>query len=78
MAWRDSDEMMGVPPKDQVFLKFDTSGKVLQLWTTPLGVEGHTQPGDCVWVHAMAVDSKGNLYAGDILGKRAQKFVKRP
>ena len=29
-------------------------------------------------VHALAKDAQGNLYAGDILGRRAQKFVKRP
>jgi hypothetical protein len=28
-------------------------------------------------VHCMAVDSKGDLYAGDIMGKRAQKFVRQ-
>jgi hypothetical protein len=77
MAWRARDQMLGVPPKDQVFLKIDTAGKVLQLWTVPLGVEGHARPEDCIWVHGMAVDSKGDLYAGDILGKRAQKFVRQ-
>jgi hypothetical protein len=28
-------------------------------------------------VHAIAVDSKGNLYAGDIKGRRVQKFVRQ-
>ena len=28
-------------------------------------------------LHAVAVDAEGNLYAGDIFGKRAQKFVRR-
>jgi hypothetical protein len=26
-------------------------------------------------VHSLAVDEAGNIYAGDIVGKRAQKFV---
>jgi hypothetical protein len=25
----------------------------------------------------MALDSKGNIYAGDIIGKRVQKFVRK-
>jgi hypothetical protein len=30
------------------------------------------------WVHALAVDSKGNLYTGEVdTGRRAQKFVRR-
>ena len=77
MRWRAGDQMLGVPPKDQVFMKFDTDGRLLQLWTAPVGVEGHARPGDCIWVHCMAVDSKGDLYAGDIMGKRAQKFVRQ-
>jgi hypothetical protein len=28
-------------------------------------------------VHCIATDSKGNLYVGDIKGKRAQKFVRQ-
>ncbi|MHC4179514.1 MAG: SBBP repeat-containing protein [Planctomycetota bacterium] len=28
------------------------------------------------WVHGIAVDSKGNIYATDIIGARAQKFVR--
>ncbi len=29
------------------------------------------------WVHALAIDSKGNLYAGEVdNGKRVQKFAR--
>ncbi|HEV3162930.1 MAG TPA: peptidyl-alpha-hydroxyglycine alpha-amidating lyase family protein [Isosphaeraceae bacterium] len=77
MPWRLTDVVLGVPPKDQVFMKFNSDGKLLQLWTVPKGVDGQERPGECNWVHAMAVDSKGNIYAGDINGKRAQKFVKK-
>lgn len=70
--------MTGIPPRDQVFMKFHASGKLLQLWTVPKGTDGHEKPGECNWVHAIAVDSKGNLYAGDIKGKRVQKFVWHP
>jgi hypothetical protein len=30
------------------------------------------------WVHSLAVDSKGNIYTGEVdSGRRAQKFVRR-
>jgi DNA-binding beta-propeller fold protein YncE len=75
MQWRDSDGALGCPPKDQVFMKFNTAGKLLQLWTVPKGQDGLEKPGEVNWVHALAEDSKGNLYAGDIKGKKAQKFA---
>jgi DNA-binding beta-propeller fold protein YncE len=77
MQWRKEDQSLGVPPKDQVFMKFNTEGKLLQLWTVPKGADGLEKPGECNWVHAIAADSKGNLYVGDIRGKRAQKFLRQ-
>ena len=59
-------------------MKFNPQGKLLQLWTVPKGADGLEKPGECNWVHAIAADSKGNLYVGDIKGKRAQKFVRHP
>jgi hypothetical protein len=35
------------------------------------------RPGDLNWVHGLGVDSKGNIYAVDVMGKRIQKFVPR-
>ena len=64
------------PPKDAVFMRFSTDGRVRQLWTVPVAKEGQEKPGECNWLHAVAVDSQGNLYAGDILGKRVQKLVR--
>jgi|GEM_PF-138417 len=75
MPWRKDDVVLGCPPKDQVFMKFNTAGKLLELWTIPKGEDGKEQPGDLNWVHAIALDSQGNIYAGDIIGQRAQKFV---
>ena len=49
-----------------------------ELWSVPIGEDGHEEPGECNWVHAVALDSLGNLYAGDINGKRLQKFVRQP
>jgi 6-bladed beta-propeller protein len=77
MPWRDEDTTLGCPPKDQVFMRFNTSGKILQVWTVPKGEDGKEKPGELNWVHAIALDSQGNLYAGDINGKRAQKFVRQ-
>jgi hypothetical protein len=66
------------PPPDQLLMKLAPDGKVLvrvslEMTTAPPG-----KPGEVDWVHAVAVDSKGNLYLGDIEGKRAQKFTLRP
>lgn len=76
MQWRKTDQSLGCPPKDQLFMKFNPDGKLLQLWSAPKGADGLERPGECNWVHAIAADSKGNLYVGDIIGKRAQKFVR--
>jgi DNA-binding beta-propeller fold protein YncE len=72
--WRKEDSNLGVPPKDQLFMRFDTAGKAQQLWTVPKGSDGIERPGELNWVHCLALDSKGNIYAGDIKGKRMQKF----
>ena len=78
MQWRKGDAALGCPPRDQLFLKFNLDGKVLQLFTLPKGLDGLERPGEVNWVHAIALDSRGNLYLGDIIGRRAQKFVVRP
>ena len=62
---------LGIPPKDQVVGIFDTSGRMKRLWSFPLG----QKPGEVDWLHAMAVDGRGNLYLGDIKGHRAQRFL---
>ncbi|MFO1022088.1 MAG: peptidyl-alpha-hydroxyglycine alpha-amidating lyase family protein [Planctomycetales bacterium] len=67
--------------RDQVLMRFDTAGKVKQVWSVPLGVKGMPKPGDLIWGHCIVQDAEGNLYVGDIEGLRAQKFVpvtKRP
>jgi hypothetical protein len=57
-------------------MRVNSQGKLLQLWSVPKGIDGLERPGELNWVHCVAVDSQGNLYAGDIRGKRAQKFRK--
>jgi len=64
-----------IPPHDQVLARFDTTGRLLQLWCPPKGLDGRERPGDLNWVHAVAVDSKGNLYCTDIRGRRVQRFI---
>jgi peptidylamidoglycolate lyase len=71
--WRRDGEYP--PPKDQLFMRFDTDGKLQQLWSVPIG-DSAEQVGTLNWVHSVAVDAQGNLYAGDIQGKRLQKFVR--
>jgi hypothetical protein len=67
---------LGCPPKDQLFMRFNSGGKLLQLWTQPKGEDGKEKPGELNWVHGIALDSKGNVYLGDIIGQRLQKFIR--
>lgn len=71
--WRRNGEYP--PPKDQLIMRMDTDGKIQQLWSVPIG-ESDENVGTLNWVHSVAVDSQGNLYVGDIQGKRLQKFVR--
>ncbi|MBI4520871.1 MAG: 6-bladed beta-propeller [Gemmatimonadetes bacterium] len=45
-------------------------GKILATWGRP-----GRGPGEFDWVHGMAVDSRGAVYAADTYGQRVQKFV---
>jgi len=63
------------PPDDQWVLKLNPAGEVLSRVPLPLTKTPPGQPSEVSWVHAIAVDSQGNVYLGDIQGKRAQKFV---
>ena len=78
MQWRKEDSALGCPPKDQIFMKFNSSGKLLQLFSLPKGIDGLERTGEVNWVHCIAFDSGGNMYLGDIIGRRAQKFALRP
>ncbi len=76
MPWRDEDRVLSCPPKDQILIRFDTTGRALQLWTLPLS-PGEKVPGCVDWLHGVSVDSHGNLYVGDIKGQRAQKLIRK-
>ncbi len=74
MQWRESDHALGCPPKDQICMKFNPEGRLLQFVSIPKGVDGLERPGEVNWVHCIAFDPQGNMYLGDIIGRRAQKF----
>ena len=67
---------LGCPPKDQVFMRFRPNGRLMQIWTIPKATDGEERPGELNWLHCLAVDKVGNIYAGDIIGKRMQKFIR--
>jgi hypothetical protein len=75
MIWRAGDWVLGYPLVDQLFMRFDVSGKLLQLWSVLKGEDGKERPGDLNRAHGIAVDSRGNIYAVDVRGNRTQKFV---
>jgi NHL repeat-containing protein len=77
MPWTKHAPNLSCPPKDQMFMRFDTSGKLKQLWTVPKCADGEEKPGELNWLHGIALDSKGNIYATDIMGQRVQKFVRQ-
>ena len=81
MKWRFDPKYpgapLGCPPKDQVFMKFRPGGKLQQMWTIPKATDGKEQPGELNWLHCLALDKDGNIYAGDIIGQRMQKFIRK-
>ncbi|MBL9213959.1 MAG: hypothetical protein JNG83_00635 [Opitutaceae bacterium] len=81
MHWRVDPDYptapLGCPPQDQLFMKFTPEGRVLQLTMLPKGKDHHERPGEVNWIHTLALDKSGNVYAGDIIGQRAQKFLRK-
>ncbi|MBA7571696.1 hypothetical protein ES708_13464 [subsurface metagenome] len=61
--------------KDQIIMKFDTSGKALQIWSFPTCFIGDQKPGNLNVVHGIALDSRGDIYLGEAFIPRVQKFV---
>jgi len=74
--WQPDGQMVGIPPKDQIVVRMNTSDfRVLNWWTFPFEPErAKFKPGVLNWVHAVTVDSEGNLFLGDVEGNRIQKF----
>ena len=73
-----TEEWEVLPPPDQVVMKLNRKGKILQRITLSMTTTPPEKPGELNWVHGIAFDSEGNLYLTDIQGHRAQKFVCKP
>jgi streptogramin lyase len=73
-AWQAEQFALATPPHDQLLMRLDADGRVLQLWTVPVG----RKPGQLDWVHAVAADADGNVYCADYYGQRIQKFQRVP
>jgi len=67
-----------LPPPDQLLMKLNLKGEVLLRVPLTKTAVPPGKPGELDWVHGIALDSKGNLYLGDIQGARAQKFLLMP
>jgi DNA-binding beta-propeller fold protein YncE len=73
-----TDKWEVLPPPDQVVMKLNREGKVLQRIPLTMTTDPPGNSGELNWIHGIAFDSKGNLYLTDIQGHRAQKFVPKP
>jgi DNA-binding beta-propeller fold protein YncE len=71
----DEGKCLVLPPPDEILVKLDADGKVLSRVILEKTMIPPGKSGELDWVHAIAFDSKGNLYLGDIQGRRAQKFL---
>jgi hypothetical protein len=71
---------LGNPPSDQILIKFDRDGRVQEQWAFPLVQDAKWSPGQLDWGHGLGVDSKGNIYIGDVADEspehRVQKFIR--
>jgi len=79
--WTDRGNL-GNPPHDQILMKFDTTGRALELWAFPLAKDGELKSGHLDWMHGMGFDDAGNLYVGDVDETspvhRLQRFLRLP
>ena len=69
MLWSEIPENqvnLATPPKDQLFMKLDTQGRLKQLWIIP---------GEIGWIHSIAVAADGSVYVGEVRGNRPRRFV---
>jgi hypothetical protein len=73
-----TDEGLVTPPVDQILMKLNLKGEVLQEVPLPKTTVPPGKLGELDWVHGIATDTNDNLYLGDIQGSRAQKFYLRP
>jgi hypothetical protein len=77
MLWTDvpaNQAALATPPKDQLFMKLDTKGRLLGLWLLPKGDSDKEKPGEVNWIHSIAI-GWDEVYLAEVQGKRVQKFV---
>jgi hypothetical protein len=78
MLWTEvpaTQAALATPPKDQLFMKLDTKGRLLGLWLLPKGDNEKEKPGEVSWIHSIAIDGNTDVYFAEVQGKRIQKFV---
>lgn len=69
---------------DLTFLKLKHRGSDIYVFgvngqvQTRFGRSGGAYGGPKSWYHDLTIDKNGNIYAGDILGNKIQKFIKVP
>lgn len=69
MLWSEipaTQAALATPPKDQLFMKLDTEGRLKQLWMIP---------GPVAWNHSIAVGADGSIYFGEVRGNRVERFI---
>jgi peptidylamidoglycolate lyase len=66
----DGGDIHDWPPDRNHILKLDLQGHILAMWSRFGNYDG-----ELYWGHDIAVGRDGAVYAGDILGRRVQKFV---
>lgn len=65
----DGGDLKPWPPDRSHILKLDLNGNILETWASFGNYDGQL-----FWGHDIAVGKDGAVYAGDILGRRVQKF----
>lgn len=72
----DDDQNVYVAELNHRITIFNMKGELLARWG---GSQPSKEPGSFTGPHGVCVDSRGDLYVGEVLeGRRVQKFVKRP
>lgn len=72
---KKDDGWMIAPPPDQILMRLSLDGKVLFRADLPVIQAPPGKSGETDWVHAVAADSQGAIYLGDIQGQRVQKYT---
>jgi len=62
--------------QDQIVMKFNAEGKILQIWAFPTCPRGDRHvPGRLNMLHGICVDAQGNLYLGEAFNPAPQKYI---